>query len=78
MNKRRHVVFVDVNSLVDELKATADEIMVWANSDKNRGPFGEELYRTNVQVVFALNRLGERLHERGERRLAQAEGRDGS
>lgn len=45
--------------IVSAVKKTRDDILAWAYSDMNKGPFAEEAYRTNVHVGSALNILSD-------------------
>lgn len=40
---------------------TEGEIMGWAKSTGNNGPFSEEAYRTNIHVCVALRSFAEHL-----------------
>jgi hypothetical protein len=43
------------------MRETAQEIMDFAASPRNNGPFSEEIYRSNIQIHGALLLLAERL-----------------
>lgn len=55
--------------IVSAVEKTRDDILAWAYSDMNKGPFAGEAYRTNVHVGSALNILSDTL-----RALAKEEG----
>jgi hypothetical protein len=37
------------------LQETAQQLLAWARSDENNGPFAEEAYRAHVYIASALN-----------------------
>ena len=54
----------DLLKLVDDIEATADEVIAWAASSENNGPFGHEIYLACAQVCGAFGNLAERLRLR--------------
>ena len=50
--------------LADTLNEVASEILQWAASPANGGPFSEETYRTNCQVSGTLLLIAERIREK--------------
>lgn len=54
-----------LEQIAGELRGTAAEIRDFMASNRNDGPFAEEIYRTNVQIQGALDRLADHIEELG-------------
>jgi hypothetical protein len=49
------------DDLAKAVKETADELLDWARSDANTGPYSQEAYRTYVHIAAALGKLASKL-----------------
>lgn len=52
---------MNAQELSAALQQSANEIMEFAASKENCGPFAEEIYRTNVQIASALTLAASRI-----------------
>ena len=52
------------------LRDAANDILRWAGSKQNNGPFSDEAYRTCVHIASALNIAADRIDESIEDRGA--------
>lgn len=48
---------------VKAIRETAAEILEWARSPANTGPYAQEAYRSNIHIAAALAKLAAKLEQ---------------
>lgn len=48
-------------SMADALREAGKEVLAWAGSQRNNGPFSDEAYRTCIHIAGALNIAADRM-----------------